>query len=633
MESKSSLPFAAKGLLRCRLCRRITLIVLFSILAAEVAIFVPSYRNHEHGLIAELEMSALSTLRASLHHAYALDQSAGDLLQACASLLGANRVLGCALYAPNGPRIGHMGEPPVLAPGAAVPKALRRAGKDRYERIWLPGETGLPMAVVGRFDTSWIEPKMVAFTWRISGLVLIILAFVSAVTIIALDILFFRPMLALRAHLLAAQNDPSNAERYVLPARIDDELGDTFNALNVLFRRVSDGWREDLEAHEARFKDFADAASDWFWEMDENLRFSYFSDRFTEVTGVPQNALLGKTREETGIPDVAPEQWEKHLSDLAAHRSFRNFTHPRTHPDGRTVYLSINGKAIFNDEGTFKGYRGSGADVTERHRAEEALQGLNETLEHRVAEQTAELRDAQEHLLRQERLATLGQITATVSHELRNPMATIRNSVFAIGEKTKDSGLGLERLLERTERNILRCDRIIGELLDYTRTNTVVPKQTPLDPWLEDVMAELTPPQGITLQTELNAHGVEPAFDAERLRRAVINVFDNACQAMVDWPEDLARPETLALTVGTSSSSGRAEMRFVDTGPGMPTEVLEKVFEPLFSTKGFGVGLGMPTVKQIMEQHGGGIEVASEAGRGTTIVLWLPAEGLEADAA
>ena len=133
--------------------------------------------------------------------------------------------------------------------------------------------------------------------------------------------------------------------------------------------------RVDQILHEGqqRLKDFADASSDWFWEMDENCRFSYFSSRFTVVTGVPSEALLGKTREETGIPDVDQAEWGQHLADLAAHRSFRNFQHPRLRPDGQVVHLSINGKAIFDDAGNFQGYRGSGSDVTQHTRTRNAL--------------------------------------------------------------------------------------------------------------------------------------------------------------------------------------------------------------------------------------------------------------------
>ena len=129
-----------------------------------------------------------------------------------------------------------------------------------------------------------------------------------------------------------------------------------------------------LEEGEARFRDFARAASDYFWETDENLRFSYFSQRFSEVTGVTAERLIGKTRQESGIePDVDPEAYQQHLDDLTAHRPFRNFIHPRTLPDGTVVHLSISGTPLFDEDGIFKGYRGTGTDISERRRAEEAL--------------------------------------------------------------------------------------------------------------------------------------------------------------------------------------------------------------------------------------------------------------------
>ncbi len=133
-----------------------------------------------------------------------------------------------------------------------------------------------------------------------------------------------------------------------------------------------------------RLQDFLDASSDWFWEMDENCRFTYFSEDFTEITGVPQESLLGKTRQETGIPNVAPQLWEKHLADLAAHRSFREFVHSRTLPNGQVKYLSINGKALFDDSGHFCGYRGTGTDVTARVLAEQARERVSALFERAV---------------------------------------------------------------------------------------------------------------------------------------------------------------------------------------------------------------------------------------------------------
>ena len=166
------------------------------------------------------------------------------------------------------------------------------------------------------------------------------------------------------------------------------------NTLNALMKHLSEYRHSEILAEERRFEDFAEASSDWFWEMDENLRFSYFSDRFTGTTGVPQQALLGKTRQETGVPGLDEAVWQEHLDNLAAHQPFRDFEHPRTLTNGEIVYLSINGKPVFDEEGFFVGYRGTGSDITGRREAELALQNAMGELEHRVEARTIELRES-----------------------------------------------------------------------------------------------------------------------------------------------------------------------------------------------------------------------------------------------
>ncbi|MHA1598888.1 MAG: ATP-binding protein, partial [Alphaproteobacteria bacterium] len=132
---------------------------------------------------------------------------------------------------------------------------------------------------------------------------------------------------------------------------------------------------------EKQFRDFGAAASDWYWEMDNNLRFSYFSDSFTDRTGVDTKNFLGKTRVQIGNPGVEPDIWQQHLDTLAAHRPFRNFVHPRTKPGGTVVWLSINGKPVFDADGAFKGYRGTGMDVTEATEAQRYLLDLSAAID------------------------------------------------------------------------------------------------------------------------------------------------------------------------------------------------------------------------------------------------------------
>ncbi len=271
-------------------------------------------------------------------------------------------------------------------------------------------------------------------------------------------------------------------------------------------------------------------------------------------------------------------------------------------PDGRRFVISM------------------AVDVTERRMA-------HDELERRVEERTAELRAAQADLLRQERLATLGQLTATVSHELRNPLGVIRTSNFIVRDGLNEITPRVQRALERIDRSVIRCDRIIDELLDFTRISGLEPEPTPIDAWLDLTLKEQALPAEITLRRDFGLAGTTVPFDRDRFRRAIINVFDNACQAMTgEVGREATDADNAVLSVKTQRKNGRVEVIFEDRGPGIPADVLPRIFEPLFSTKGFGVGLGLPVVKRIMEQHGGGIEIDRAGTSGTRVCLWLPAE-------
>ena len=207
---------------------------------------------------------------------------------------------------------------------------------------------------------------------------------------------------------------------------------------------------------------------------------------------------------------------------------------------------------------------------------------------------------------------------------MRNPLGVIRASAFTLRNELADGEPRVARAVNRIDRNIVRCDRIIDELLDFTRISQLQPELTLLDSWLEETLNEQTLPSGVALRWGFDMPNLEVPFDRDRFRRAVINVFDNACQAIAAVGLENSGSEEGTLTVRTRAHDGRADVVFEDTGPGMPHDVYEKIFEPLYSTKGFGVGLGLPVVKQIMELHGGDVEIESEVGRGTRVCLWLP---------
>ena len=235
---------------------------------------------------------------------------------------------------------------------------------------------------------------------------------------------------------------------------------------------------------------------------------------------------------------------------------------------------------------------------------------------------------AEAELLKQERLSILGRLMGSVAHELRNPLSTIRNTLHAIEEIAREKGVAVDRQMARIERTIDRCDGIIDDLLDYAGSRDLNPSALVLDSWLGEVLDRQKLPANITLERRLAAPGAVVPIDAERMRLAIGNLIENAAEAIVDAPDLAERRIAVSTLLGTS-----AEIVIADTGPGMPESVLARVFEPLFSTRAFGTGLGLPTVKRIIEQHGGDMAISSVQGAGTRIEIHLPIAASKSQAA
>jgi PAS domain S-box-containing protein len=357
-------------------------------------------------------------------------------------------------------------------------------------------------------------------------------------------------------------------------------------------KRVKDALRESEEQRRL----IADNMPAVIAYVDANQRYGFINRRYEEWFGISSEEAYGR-RVRDVVGEAAYGAVKKNLAKaLSGERVAFETSLPIKNAGTRHVQATYVPHP--SDDGGIKGVFALVTDITERKR----LEG---------------------ELLRRERLATLGQLTATVSHELRNPLGVIRTSAFILRDGLKDEMPRARRALERVERSVMRCDRIIDEMLDFTRISDLEPEPTALDDWLAGVLEEQPLPTGISLRQELQLPETTVPLDRDRFRRAVINVFDNACQAMLGAGESETEPAERLLTVRTRECDGRIEVVFEDQGPGIARHVYERIFEPLYSTKGLGVGLGLPVVKQIMEQHGGGIEIETEEGRGTAVCLWL----------
>ena len=356
-----------------------------------------------------------------------------------------------------------------------------------------------------------------------------------------------------------------------------------------------------------RLADIIDLAADWVWETDADHRYTYVSPRLIERTGLPLEHWLNATRFDTLALAHDREVVEAHITDILAHRPFRDLEYWIDRPTGLHCFQT-SGKPKFDADGNFLGYRGTGHDITARKKAE------------------ADLEKANEELLRQERLVTLGQLTTTVSHELRNPLGTIRIAAFAVGQKLAAGDYAVDAALQRIERNIVRCDRIINELLDFGSFRGFDPEPVKVADWLGGLLDAQPVPEGVTVRRAFEAGDAACYIDREALGRAVTNLYDNACQAMVSMQgADSCRQRLL--TVGVRRQGDCLQIEFRDTGVGIADDVLPRLFEPMFSTKSFGVGLGLPVVRKIVEQHGGSVEIANNKDSGASARLTLPLHG------
>jgi PAS domain S-box-containing protein len=353
-----------------------------------------------------------------------------------------------------------------------------------------------------------------------------------------------------------------------------------------------------------------DAVTNPIFVKDEQHRLVVVNDAFGALLGRSRDEIVGRTdfdfvpaeearvfqaKDRIVLQSGVPDENEESLTNAA----------------GITHWIVTRKSLIMTPDGG-RYIVGVITDITERRKAELELREAHE-----------ELKAAMEKLASTERLATIGQVAATVSHELRNPLGAIRNSMALVHQMTAGKQLGVERALDRVDRNIERCTTIITALLEFTHKKEIARTPTAIDAWLGDVLAECKIPEGVVLSRDLAA-GDKVAIDKQRLQQVVVHLVDNAAQALKDpvWKPAVGHPRRI--TVRSEGAGPDVMLTIVDTGPGIGPDVLPRIFEPLFTTKSFGVGLGLPTVRRIVEQHGGTIDVDSIVGAGTTVSIRLP---------
>jgi len=248
-------------------------------------------------------------------------------------------------------------------------------------------------------------------------------------------------------------------------------------------------------------------------------------------------------------------------------------------------------------------------------RREYALAVADERTEE-LKDSMRELAGAQEQLVRSERLAAIGELASTIGHELRNPLGVISNAVYLLrGDLGPNPTDAASRHLSTAEREVSAATVIVSDLLEFARQRDPVTTDVDAVGLVDEALTVLPPPSGITAVRNLPEPPVLLAADRDMLRQVLLNLIGNAYQAMIDGG---------TVTVGLTTDGSKLHMSVTDTGIGMDAEVSRRVFEPFYTTKARGVGLGLAVSRRIVEAHGGDITVVSAPGQGTTFTVTLP---------
>jgi PAS domain S-box-containing protein len=300
--------------------------------------------------------------------------------------------------------------------------------------------------------------------------------------------------------------------------------------------------------------------------------------------------------------------------------------------DGSLLPTSITSRIVFDEQGLPVATEGVLRDITGRKQAEQIIVQENAQLEQRVEERTRELRAAQDKILRQEKLSVLGQLAGGVGHELRNPLAVINNAIYYLKLVQPDVDEKIKQYYGMIETETHTAEKIITDLLDFARTESVEQKNILVTDLVQAVLGRFIVPPSVEVALDLPADLPMVLADPQQMEQVLGNLTVNAVQAMIPHgsTKGISTPTrmTISARVVKQSMDLKPQEHMVaisvtDTGSGISPENMKKLFEPLFTTKIKGIGLGLAVSKKLVEANGGRIEVQSDPGKGSTFTLVL----------
>jgi PAS domain S-box-containing protein len=369
---------------------------------------------------------------------------------------------------------------------------------------------------------------------------------------------------------------------------------------------------EALRQSEQRFRDFAETGSDWLWETGPDHRFTHVSGHLN-TAGIAPATRLGQRRWEVAA-DVAaePEKWRAHITALDAHQPFRDLLYKVIRTDGTTVHINTSGKPVFDPQGRFLGYRGVGSDFTAEVQGREAEKAL---------------RQAQAELAHVTRVTTLGELTASIVHEVNQPLAAISMNGEAclrfLDQQAPDLNEVRGALVDMIGNSHRAADviRRIRALCQKAEPQKALLNITEvIDEVLYLIQREVID-HGVAIRREFSPEIAPVLGDRIELQQVIINLVMNGMEAMsavVDRQRDLL--------IRSQQSTDEVLVTVQDGGIGIAPENVDRLFNSFYTTKPGGMGMGLSICRSIIEAHGGKLWASSNSGQGATFQFTLPCQ-------
>ncbi|HEY0412398.1 MAG TPA: PAS domain-containing protein [Allosphingosinicella sp.] len=395
-----------------------------------------------------------------------------------------------------------------------------------------------------------------------------------------------------------------------------------------------------LRESEERFRLIADSAPVPMWVTRLDRARSFVNRAYVEFLGISYDEAVNFDWRTVLHPEDAPRVLAESVAGEARLETFELVG--RYWSGGEWRWIRSVSQPRWGPQGEHVGFIGVAHDITELKRGEAALRELNETLERRVAERTADLSQAlnrlqaevgerlraEEALRQAQKMEAVGQLTGGIAHDFNNLLTPIMGGLELIASRVEDPRL--RRIAETGLESARRGAKLTGQLLAFSRIQRISMNPVAVNEVIENMQTLLrhTIGRAVTIETRLDPAADHGLCDANQLENAILNLAINARDAMPDGGTLTISTRREALAAAPDHEAGEfVRVTVSDTGHGMPPEIAARATEPFFSTKplGKGTGLGLAQVYGIAQQSGGTLRIESEVGNGTSVHLLLPA--------